>query len=627
MRIDENLAKKFQNLLDNDNIDTREKLKELFKEELFIPRYSISLPSQRKIALKRLNRITQEGLISVFDFSNNPKRIFSIHEIVGQMDGSTATKMTVQFNLFGGTLLNLGTNKLHSKYLNQIDSLESIGCFGLTELGYGNNAADMQTTATYDHDNHQFILNTPNVLARKYWITNGALHAHFCIVFSRLIIANKDEGIHAFLVPIRDKSLNVLPGVSIWDMGHKIGINGIDNASIGFKNVKISKDCLLSDTSKVDQNGLFSSKINRKRDRFLYVADRLLSGRLCIASMMIGASKYTLDLSINYASKRLAVGIDGKSNNPIINFQLYQRELMPLLAKTICYNFALNYIKDIFDGTKTSSNIEKIILCCSVKATLSWHNEKVATVSRERCGGQGYLSVNRMGEAISGAHSGITAEGDNSVLMQKVSKELLSIEKKNIYKILSYYIGSQFPSFIKRLLFGLSLKSLYKPRVQLKLLEYKKNIILSYLSIRLRKAQKKGISIYDVWMYDQSDEIQLLAKSYFNYKVLEICNKYEQSADSDLKPYLEKIRLLYFFDMIESEMSWYFRQGMITKKQAHTIITQSKKYCRLISKDALFICKSFGIPEHMKLAPMYNDIEKFNSYDNQGELIDNLSDG
>ena len=84
------------------------------------------------------------------------------------MDGSTATKMTVQFNLFGGTLLNLGTNKLHSKYLNQIDSLESIGCFGLTELGYGNNAADMQTTATYVHDNHQFILNTPNVLARKY---------------------------------------------------------------------------------------------------------------------------------------------------------------------------------------------------------------------------------------------------------------------------------------------------------------------------------------------------------------------------------------------------------------------------------------------------------------------------
>ena len=48
------------------------------------------------------------------------------------MDGSTATKMTVQFNLFGGTLLNLGNNKLHSKYLKNslalvVPSNESYG--------------------------------------------------------------------------------------------------------------------------------------------------------------------------------------------------------------------------------------------------------------------------------------------------------------------------------------------------------------------------------------------------------------------------------------------------------------------------------------------------------------------
>jgi hypothetical protein len=32
---------------------------------------------------------------------------------------------------------------------------------------------------------------------------------------------------------------------------------------------------------------------------------------------------------------------------------------------------------------------------------------------RERCGGQGYLSVNRFGELIGFAHAGMTAEGDN----------------------------------------------------------------------------------------------------------------------------------------------------------------------------------------------------------------------
>jgi len=39
----------------------------------------------------------------------------------------------------------------------------------------------------------------------------------------------------------------------------------------------------------------------------------------------------------------------------------------------------------------------------------------------------GYLSCNRFGEVVGGAHAGMTAEGDNSVLMQKVAKELLDL--------------------------------------------------------------------------------------------------------------------------------------------------------------------------------------------------------
>jgi acyl-CoA oxidase len=42
------------------------------------------------------------------DFVNNPLRIFASHELAGTIDGSMATKLTVQFNLFGGTLLKLG---------------------------------------------------------------------------------------------------------------------------------------------------------------------------------------------------------------------------------------------------------------------------------------------------------------------------------------------------------------------------------------------------------------------------------------------------------------------------------------------------------------------------------------
>ena len=56
---------------------------------------------------------------------------------------------------------------------------------------------------------------------------------------------------------------------------------------------------------------------------------------------------------------------------------------------------------------------------------------------RERCGGMGYLEANRFGFAISGSHSSRTAEGDNSVLMNKVASEFAKkVNPKEIGKIL-----------------------------------------------------------------------------------------------------------------------------------------------------------------------------------------------
>jgi hypothetical protein len=37
--------------------------------------------------------------------------------------------------VFGGTVLKLGTERHHSKLLKGIDTLDDVGCFGLTELG------------------------------------------------------------------------------------------------------------------------------------------------------------------------------------------------------------------------------------------------------------------------------------------------------------------------------------------------------------------------------------------------------------------------------------------------------------------------------------------------------------
>ena len=84
-------------------------------------------------------------------------------------------------------------------------------------------------------------------------------------------------------------------------MGIKIGLNGIDNARIAFNRVRIPRTHLLNRFSDVHKGGQYESAITKKRDRFLYIANRLLSGRVCISSMSIGGGKAIVYDAIKYA--------------------------------------------------------------------------------------------------------------------------------------------------------------------------------------------------------------------------------------------------------------------------------------------------------------------------------------
>ena len=640
---------KMTTLLYEHNFDTRDKLKELAKDPLFVPRYNISLKDERQLAYDRLKKVCSLGIVSVKDFLTNPRNIFAVHEMLGMIDGSLCTKFTVQFNLFARTLFKLGT--LHHHLINDIDTLKLVGCFALTELGYGNNAVEMETTAFYDKLHNQFIIDSPTTMSQKYWITNGAIHAHYAIVFAKLYMPkvknnNNDdckhtfEGIHAFLVPIRDESMNVKEGVKIWDMGRKIGLNGIDNAALRFNNVRVPVDNLLNAYSKVT-NGIFSSTIednsNRKRERFVEIIGQLDSGRICITNMMLGSTKNVLDATIKYANSRLAVDKKGYSTSPILDFQAHQNKLMPLIAKTYALNFCSNYVQSVYatvSGAKdplqvlTRNQSEELNnfltkLCCMIKPLVTWHALEVATSCRQLCGGQGYLEVNRFGEAIAGAHAGITAEGDNVVMQQKVAKEILDEFAKLTKTTSSIKLG--FEMMRDTMSFSsYHFADLTTPVNINKLLKNREDVLKYTLAFKLRGI--KGEKLYDEWMHNQSNLIQDLAVAFSHrvtseqfLKVLDGSGVGGSMCPDEVKPVLTDLYKLYGMCEIKRDAAFYLTRNFMSNKQYNHIDTSIQQLCKSLSSQADKLTTSFGIVMHH--SPMVTGLEKYNETENNGELM------
>lgn len=141
----------------------------------------------------------------------------------------------------------------HLPFLKKVDDLTNMGCFCFTELGYGNNAPQMETTATYDDKTKTFEIHSPTVLSQKYWITNGACHANYAIVFAQTIVKGKNEGVNPFIVRVRDDKMKPSQGVTIEDMGFKLGMNGIDNAKLTFNHVKIPRENMLNKINDVTE--------------------------------------------------------------------------------------------------------------------------------------------------------------------------------------------------------------------------------------------------------------------------------------------------------------------------------------------------------------------------------------
>ncbi|MDX1396800.1 MAG: acyl-CoA dehydrogenase family protein, partial [Gemmatimonadota bacterium] len=273
--------------LDGEQHLMRARVRELMSKEPFTRPAPESGREYRELVLECCRVLADEGLGRLagpveFGGADDPAAFVACFETLGYGDLSVLTKFGVQFGLFGGSIFQLGSERHHERYLERVGSLDLPGGFAMTETGHGSNVADLVTTATFDPESGEFVIDTPGIRGRKDYIGNAAAHGRMMTVFAQLETAGERHGVHAFLVPIRDESGEPAAGVTIEDCGDKIGLRGVDNGRLSFDQVRIPRDHLLDRFASVSAEGAYSSPIASQGRRFFTMLGTLVGGRVAV---------------------------------------------------------------------------------------------------------------------------------------------------------------------------------------------------------------------------------------------------------------------------------------------------------------------------------------------------------
>ncbi len=233
--------------------EVRERVRGELNDERFAPHYTPNTAIARSKALEQMRVLADLGYaangfaVSHGGTGDAGGAVTSI-EMLAMSDLSLMVKAGVQWGLFGGAIENLGTERHHQAYVKPLIDLDLLGCFAMTETGHGSDVQELETTATYDVETGEFVVNSPPTpSSRKDYIGGAAQHATVAAVFAQLITGGESQGVHCFVVPIRDDAGNDLPpGVTTSDCGLKGGLPGVDNGRIVFDQVRIPRENLLN---------------------------------------------------------------------------------------------------------------------------------------------------------------------------------------------------------------------------------------------------------------------------------------------------------------------------------------------------------------------------------------------
>jgi len=558
----------------------------------------------------------------------------SAFAILAHHDLSLLVKCGVQFGLFGGAVLHLGTRRHHERYLSQITSFELPGCFAMTEAGHGSNVQQVETTATYDPERGEFLVESPTATAAKEYIGNAARDGRLAVVFAQLVVGGEGRGVHAVLVPIRDDAGKALPGVTIEDDGEKLGLNGVDNGRISFDGVRVPRDALLDRYAEVTDDGEYRSPIENENRRFFTMLGTLIQGRISVGGAAISATKSALAIAIRHALRRRQFGPpDSDSEALLLDYRAHQRRLLPALARTYALHFAqeevVGELDRIFGGgvedTEESERDRRRLetRAAGLKALATWHATEAIQTARECCGGAGYLAANRFAELKADTDVFTTFEGDNTILLQLVAKSLLTGYRDqfgdlNPFETAGFLAGQVWEAVVERSAAREILQRLGDDLVpgrerdedlldreyHLGLFRWREDHMLSAVARRLRRGIDGGGDPFEVFN-DCQDHVLATARAHTEREVLEaFAAAVARCEDESLRAVLDRLCDLHALANLEADRAWLQEHGRISSTRAKMLTRTVNRLCAELRPVAGELVDAFGIPDELLAAPI-----------------------